>query len=132
MEKYFFHFLTLITVIIHFLFILFVIAGGFLAYKSKLVRIVHIASVIWAVYAEISPGVICPLTTLENYFGNNAGLTTYKEDFITRYLIPVIYQENVPGNVQLILIGLVVIINAVAYLVYFRMKSKTQARGNTQ
>lgn len=126
MDRNIFHFLTLLTVIVHFLFILFVIVGGFLSYKSKLVRIVHIGSVIWAVYAEISPGVICPLTTLENYFGNHAGLTTYKGDFITRYLIPIIYQENVPNNVQLILIGLVILINVIAYLIYFRTKSKKE------
>jgi hypothetical protein len=126
MERYIFHFLTLLTVIIHFLFILFVIAGGFLAYKGKSVRILHLLSVIWAVYAEISSGVICPLTTLENYFGYHAGLTTYKEDFITRYLIPVIYQENVPDNIQLILVALVIVINSVAYLIYFRKKLKTK------
>jgi hypothetical protein len=101
-----------------------VVAGGFLFYKSKLIRIAHIGSVIWAVYAELSPGVICPLTTLENYFGYHAGLTTYKEDFITRYLIPIIYQENVPNNIQHILIGFVILINVIAYLIYFKKKSK--------
>jgi hypothetical protein len=115
-----------LTVIVHFLFILFVIAGGFLSYKNKAVRILHIAAVIWAVYAEISPGVICPLTALENYFAGHAGLATYKEDFITRYLVPVIYQENVPDRVQLILVGLVLLINIIAYLVYFKVKRKTK------
>ena len=124
MDRNIFHFLTLLTVIVHFLFILFVIIGGFLSHKNKLVRIAHISSVIWAVYAEVSPGVICPLTTLENYFGNHAGLATYKEDFITRYLIPIIYQENVPNNVQFILIGVVILINIIAYLIYFMTKSK--------
>lgn len=124
MDRHVFYFLTLLTVVVHFLFILFVIFGGFLSYKSKLVRITHIGSVIWAVYAEISPGVICPLTTLENYFGNHAGLTTYRGDFITRYLIPIIYQENVPNNVQIILIGLVILINIIAYLIYFRAIGK--------
>lgn len=126
MERTIFHFLTLLTVIIHFLFILFVIGGGFLAYKGKFIRGLHLSAVIWAVYAEISPGVICPLTTIENYFGYHAGLATYKEDFITRYLIPVIYQENVPNTIQLTLVILVILINLVAYLLYFRKKLKTK------
>lgn len=124
MHRYIFHFLTLLTVIVHFLFILFVVVGGFLSYKSKLVRIAHIGSIVWAIYAELSPGVICPLTSLENYFGSQAGMTTYKEDFITRYLIPIIYQDNVPNNIQHILIGFVILINVIAYLIYFRKKSK--------
>ena len=122
MNRDIFHLLTLITVIVHFLFILFVIVGGFLSYKNKWIRITHIASVVWAVYAEISPGVICPLTTLENYFAYHAGISTYKEDFITRYLIPVIYQENISNNVQLILVAIVIVINIIAYRRYFRLK----------
>ena len=124
MDKYFFHFLTVLTVVSHFLFILFVVVGGFLSYRSRFIRIGHVVSVIWAVYAEVSSGVICPLTTLENYFGAHAGLTTYKEDFIPRYLKPVIYQENVSNHIQLILIGLVILINLIAYLVYFKRKGR--------
>src|SRR5690348_18245708 len=103
MGKYIFHFLTWLTVIFHLLFILFVIAGGLFVRKKRWILIAHPCAVLWAVYAEISPGVICPLTTLENYFAYHAGLSTYKEDFITRYLVPVIYQENIAQNIQVIL-----------------------------
>ncbi|MBS1510563.1 MAG: DUF2784 domain-containing protein [Bacteroidetes bacterium] len=123
MERYFFHLLTILTVVIHFLFILFVIAGGFLAHKAKWIRIAHLASVLWAVIAELSPGIICPLTSLENYFAFHAGLSTYKEDFITRYLIPVIYQENISTNIQLILVAIVIVINIIAYWIYFKLKA---------
>ena len=65
-------------------FILFVVIGGFFIQEMRWIRVVHLGSLVWAVYAELSPGVICPLTTLENYFGYHAGLSTYKEDFIIR------------------------------------------------
>jgi hypothetical protein len=115
MDKYIYLFLTQLTVIIHILFILFVVVGGFFIHKKRWIRVVHLGSLIWAVYAELSPGVICPLTTGENYFGYHAGLSTYKEDFITRYLIPIIYQESLTSNLQIIVVGIVICINVIAY-----------------
>jgi len=115
MNKDIYLLLTQLTVIVHLSFIIFVLIGGFLFWKNRWTKIVHLSSLIWAVYAELSQGVICPLTTLENYFGYHAGLTTYKEDFITRYLIPVIYQENLTSSIQFVLVGVVIGINLFAY-----------------
>ena len=114
--------LTELTIIFHLLFILFVIAGGFIANRKLWITIIHLCSVSWAVFAEISPGIICPLTGLENHFALRAGLSTYKEDFVSRYLIPVIYQEDVPVNVQYILVLLVVCINVIAYRVLWKRR----------
>lgn len=83
---------------------------------------IHIISVVWAVYAELSPGVICPLTSLENYFAYHAGLSTYKEDFITRYLIPIIYQDGLSSNVQYMLVGVVICMNVIAYKIRWKQK----------
>ena len=120
--KHIYLFLTQLTVIIHLAFILFVVMGGFFIHKKRWIRVVHLGSLVWAVYAELSPGVICPLTTLENYFGYHAGLSTYKEDFITRYLVPIIYQEGLTSNVQYVLVGLVICINVIAYKIRWKQK----------
>ncbi|AHF15689.1 hypothetical protein NIASO_12070 [Niabella soli DSM 19437] len=117
-------FLTQLTVVFHLLFILFVIIGGFFAHKNRWVAIVHFGALAWAIYAELSPGVVCPLTTLENYFGQHAGLSTYKEDFITRHLIPVIYQENVTYSFQVFLVVLVICINVIAYRIRWNQKDR--------
>jgi hypothetical protein len=77
--------------------------------------IVHLSAVAWAVYAELAPGVVCPLTTLENHFAQHAGLSTYQEDFIARYLVPVIYQEGLSSRVQYLLIAIVITISFIAY-----------------
>ncbi|HCN84297.1 MAG TPA: DUF2784 domain-containing protein [Sphingobacteriaceae bacterium] len=121
MDKYIYLFLTQLTVIIHLLFILFVIAGGFFAHKKRWIKIIHLCAVAWAVYVELS-GMICPLTYLENYFASHARLATYKEDFVTRYLIPVIYQDNLTPNIQLILAGVVIFINIIAYSIRWKQK----------
>ena len=120
--KHIYLFLTQLTLIIHMAFILFVVLGGFFIHKKRWIRVVHLGSLIWAVYAELSPGVICPLTTLENYFGYHAGLSTYKEDFIIRYLVPIIYQEGLTSNVQYVLVGLVICINVIACKIRWKQK----------
>ena len=88
---------------------------------------VHLGAVSWAVYAEIASGVVCPLTALENYFALRAGLATYKEDFITRYLVPVIYQDGLGQTLQYGLVALVVIITVIAYATKPRKKCLAQA-----
>lgn len=114
--------LTEFAIVLHLLFIVFVIAGGFIAYKKRWLTVIHLCSLAWAVFAEISPGVICPLTALENYFAFRAGISTYKEDFISRYLVPVIYQENVAVPVQYVLTVLVIVINVIAYRRFWKGK----------
>src|SRR5688572_11385275 len=107
--------LTELTVIFHLLFILFVLIGGFFVRKRLWATVVHLGCVAWGVYAELASGVVCPLTTLENYFGYRAGLATYEDDFVTRYLVPVIYQENLTPVIQYVLVLIVILINLIAY-----------------
>ena len=107
--------LTDLAVIVHLLFILFVIGGGFIARRRLLLIIVHLTALAWGVFAELSPGVVCPLTTLENYFAQRAGMATYEEDFVTRYLVPIIYQDAITPAVQYLLVALVLLVNLVAY-----------------
>ena len=114
--------LTELTIIFHLLFILFVVVGGFFANRKRWLKIIHLCSVSWAVFAEISPGVICPLTQLENHFAFLAGLSTYQEDFVSRYLIPIIYQEDIAANIQYVLIVLVICINLIAYKVFWKRR----------
>lgn len=122
-----YQFLTQLTLIIHLLFILFVVFGGFIANRLW-IRIIHIACVVWAVYIELSPGILCPLTTLENYFAARAGLATYEEDFISRYLVPVIYQENLTREIQFILAGVVIFINTIAYVYQLKWKQRRKSK----
>lgn len=108
--------LTELTIIVHLLFIIFVVTGGFFARRWWWLTVLHLSAVAWAVYAELASGVVCPLTSLENYFASHAGIATYKEDFVTRYLVPVIYPDQLTPVIQYVLVGLVVIINLAAYL----------------
>jgi hypothetical protein len=48
-------------------------------------------------------------------FALRAGLATYEEDFITRYLVPVIYHDGLTPKTQYLLVALVIGINLLAY-----------------
>jgi|CZKI01.1.fsa_nt_gi hypothetical protein len=108
--------LTDITVVAHLLFIAFVVGGSFLARRRRWIISIHIVALIWAVYAELSPGIICPLTTLENILALRAGLATYSDDFVARYLLPIVYQNGLSQSWQYCLVAIVLGLNTFGYL----------------
>ena len=110
-----------VLVVVHFLFILFVVAGGMLIlYRPRLVFL-HLPAVIWGAAVELC-GWICPLTPLENYFRRIAGDAGYSGGFIEHYLVPLIYPENLTAETQYIFGGLVIVVNLIFYFILWRRK----------
>jgi len=107
------------VVLTHFLFIAFVICGGLLVIRWPKIAFVHLPAAVWGATVEIS-GWICPLTPLENHFRNLTGDTSYSGDFIARYLLPVIYPENLTTTIQQVLGILVIVINIIFYTIAIR------------
>ena len=91
-----------IILIIHFLFILFVIFGALLFFVVKKIVFIHIPAIIWGSYIELTNS-ICPLTYLENWFLQKANLTTYSEGFIQNYLVPIVYPVSLTKDLQIYL-----------------------------
>ncbi len=113
-------------VVIHLLFILFVLLGGLLVIKWRKIALLHLPCVVWGVLIEFY-GWICPLTPLENHFRESAGADGYMGGFIDHYLIPLIYPAELDRNMQIILGIIVISINAIAYaLVLLRQFNKRQ------
>ena len=102
-------------IIIHLIFILFVISGGLLALRNKKWSIVHLPAVLWAATIEFK-GWICPLTPLENLFRAKGGNAIYQGDFIEHYLLPIIYPANLKRELQIIFGLSVIIINIAVYI----------------
>lgn len=107
--------LTDLVVGIHFAFLLFVVGGGLLARRWRWLMPVHLLAAAWGVYVEVMPGIICPLTPLENAFAMRAGESGYRGSFIERYLVPVLYPEGLTRELQFALAGVVVLVNVVIY-----------------
>jgi hypothetical protein len=108
--------LTDLTVAVHFAFLVFVVAGGLAARRYRWIAVPHLMAVAWAIYIEATPGLVCPLTPLENYFAARAGRAGYEGGFIEHYLVPIIYPEGLTPGLQLALAGLVAAVNATVYL----------------
>jgi hypothetical protein len=86
-----------IVIVIHFLWIAFVILGFpvFLWLNSARWRLIHLAAVIWMVLMQITRS-ICPLTYLEAWLKSEGqGAEVYSGKFIIETMERLIYVDNV-------------------------------------
>ena len=112
------------VVLIHFLFVAFVALGGLLVLRWRRLAWLHLPAAAWGVAIEFF-GWICPLTPLENALRERAGESTYHGDFVSRYLMPVIYPEGLTREAQVTLGLLALVFNLAIYtLAIRRVKSK--------
>jgi len=109
-----YEFLATFTLIIHFLFIVYVILGGLLFFIKPWTLYFHIPAFLYGVYVEFTQS-ICPLTYLENYFLTKANLASYSTSFIQNYLYAIIYPINLTKELQIILGITLIIINVIIY-----------------
>ena len=103
-----------VVVLLHLMFVLFVLLGGLLALKWQWIAWLHLPAAIWGVVVEFT-GWICPLTPLENWLREKGGKASYRSDFIAQYLLPVLYPEDLTRDLQLLLGTGVVVLNAAVY-----------------
>ena len=112
-----------LTLIIHLIFILFVIFGGLLFFIFSKIIYIHPLALLWGIYIELTNS-ICPLTHLENWFLYKGELTTYSNNFINNYLIPIIYPEGLTNEIQIYLGISLIVINILIYgLIYKNFKN---------
>ena len=112
-----------IILIIHFLFILFVVFGALLFFVATKIIFIHFPALIWGSYIELTNS-ICPLTYLENWFLHKANLTTYSEGFIQNYLMPIVYPASLTKDLQIYLGIALIVINIVFYAFIFNKLKK--------
>jgi hypothetical protein len=108
-----------LVVLLHFAFVLFVIAGGLLVLRWPRLLPLHVAAVIWGAAIEFG-GWICPLTPLENHLRDLAGGNRYEGGFVEHYIVPVLYPAALTRSTQLGLGALVVVLNAAVYWIICR------------
>jgi hypothetical protein len=84
--------LAVCVLVLHVLFILWVIFGAFLVGSHPILRWLHIVSLIWGVLVEVLYWP-CPLTLLENWFEQKAGVEPYQGGFLLHYLDKLVYPD---------------------------------------
>ncbi len=109
-----------VVLVIHLLFIVFVVVGGLLLLWKRWLIWVHLPAAVWGALIEFM-GWYCPLTPLENHFRQMAGQSGYEGGFIGHYLLPVIYPDGLTREIQLILGTIVVAVNLAIYFYVFRV-----------
>jgi hypothetical protein len=113
-----------LTAIVHAAFIVFVLTGGFLAWRWPRLVWVHLPAV--AVTAVIFLlGADCPLTDLERHFRREAGQRVYRDGFVAHYLLPM-----VPDTVRTVGVPVfVVAVTVAAYVGYYARHRAGPGRG---
>jgi hypothetical protein len=109
-----YRFLADSVLVLHLLFIGFVIFGGLIVSRSAWVVLAHIPVACWGVFIELTGG-SCPLTALEASLRRAAGDAGYSDSFIEHYLLPIIYPAGLTRSIQFGLAGFVILINVAIY-----------------
>lgn len=107
------------VVLLHATFVAFVMLGGFLAWRWRLLVWAHVPCAVWGALIEYR-GWICPLTPLENALRRRAGLEGYAGGFVEHYVIPLLYPAGLTRPTQVLLGTLVLAVNIAAYGVLLR------------
>jgi uncharacterized protein DUF2784 len=113
------------VLILHLVFIIFVVLGGWLvAWRPKLIWL-HLPVVAWGIWIEFS-GSICPLTPFENWLRDRGGETGYSGGFIDHYLTDFIYPHGLTRGMQFLLGAFVIVVNLAAYgFLWYRRRART-------
>jgi hypothetical protein len=116
--------------VVHLLFIAFVVAGGLLALRWRRIVWIHLPAAAWGALVELTSW-ICPLTPLEIHFRLLSGGTGYQGDFIGRILLSVIYPDGLTREIQIMLGLLVVGINLIVYWRVLNVWRRQRAKKKT-
>jgi hypothetical protein len=77
---------------LHALFVAWVVVGALLTRSRPILRWLHIVSLIWGILTELTPSP-CPLTLLENWLEQKAGVEPYQGGFLLHYMDKLVYPD---------------------------------------
>jgi hypothetical protein len=98
-----------ITVLIHFLWIIFLLFGAFIGRKFRTIKYIHIAGLCFAVIMQIC-GWYCPLTHLEVWLRQRHDPSLmYHGSFLIHYIERIVYLELTPGIIFVLTVILIVV-----------------------
>jgi hypothetical protein len=103
-----------LVLMLHLGFVLFVVAGAFVAWRGRRWLVAHLAALAWGAGIEFT-GLVCPLTWLEHYLRTMAGASGYAGGFVEHYLLAVLYPAGLTRAGQMALGCAVLGINGLLY-----------------
>ena len=119
-----------LVVVVHLLFIGFIVGGVFLTWRWPLIIWAHLPAVAYGALVEFA-GFTCPLTLLENDLHHRAGEAGYRGGFISHYLVKVIYPPGLTHQMQIGLGVLLLLAAIIGYWVFLRRHLQVARRVDT-
>ncbi len=113
------------VLMLHGLFIVWVVCGGLVVIARPVWAWLHAPAVGWVVWLSWS-GAYCPLTPLEQSLRRAAGQAGYEGGFIEHYLTAAIYPQGLTERMQLLLGAAVLAINLVFYGLAIRRAARAR------
>jgi hypothetical protein len=111
-----------LVLLVHLLFVVFVVTGGLLVLRWPRLAWVHVPVALYGALIEFV-GFICPLTPLEIWLRRLGGEAGYEGGFVEHYVTAALYPSGLTREVQ-IAIGLgVLVLNAVVYAMVVRRRN---------
>ncbi|HEV7205863.1 MAG TPA: DUF2784 domain-containing protein [Jatrophihabitans sp.] len=98
----------------HYVFLAYLLAGGFLAWRWRWSIVPHVLAAVWATLI-LTTRVPCPLTALQNNFRERAGQRPISGGFIEHYVRGVLYPAAYEHEAQALL-GLVVLASWIGFV----------------
>lgn len=84
--------LAVCVLVLHAVFILWVVFGALVTRSRPVLHRLHIASLVWGILSELTSWP-CPLTELENWFEAKAGVHPYQGGFLLHYMDKLVYPD---------------------------------------
>ncbi|MFD1051847.1 DUF2784 domain-containing protein [Kibdelosporangium lantanae] len=110
-----------VVMVVHFIALLYIGLGGFLGWRWPKSIFVHVFFVAWGVAINTVPGLLCPLTTAEDFFRHQQGLGSLPGGFNAYY----IYDHIIPRNLLPVVGVLAVLAVIVSYVgTYLRWRRR--------
>jgi len=101
-------------VLLHLAFILLVLFGGLLVLRWRPALLLHLPALAWGLAVE-GLHLQCPPTDWENRMRLAAGDAGYHGGFVEHYIWPLIYPAGLTPQIQLLLGGVVLVLNLAIY-----------------
>ena len=113
-----------LVMVVHFGFVVFVVAGGLLVLWRRRVAWIHLPCVLYGAAIELF-GWGCPLTPLEQSLRRTAGSVGYRGGFIEHYVGRILYPGNW-GEIHVFLgIGVLVLNGAIYGWLLYRRRDRS-------
>ncbi len=117
-----YHALAVAVLVIHLLWIAWVMFGALLTRHRRALRWFHIASLVYSIFIEAAPWPPCPLTVLEQWLEARGGVAPYRGPFLLHYLDALVYPD-VPLTLLVVCAVAVCAFNLGIYIFRYRRRN---------